>query len=62
MAGPASTPFSKFMATKDGVAIVEAMLKIENQALRRTVIEIAEKFAEAQIMRAKPARRDVRPD
>lgn len=52
----ASTPFSRFMATKDGVAIVEAMLKIENQDLRRMVIEIAEKFAEAQFARAKPAR------
>ena len=44
-------PFSKFMATKDGVAIVEAMLKIKNQALRRTVIDIAEKLAEARIKR-----------
>lgn len=51
----ASTPFSRFMATKDGVAIIEAMLKIENQDLRRMVIDIAEKFAEAQFMRAKPA-------
>ena len=57
----ARTPFSRFMATKDGVAIVEAMLKIENQALRRMVIEIAEKFAEAQFM-AKPARARTRPD
>lgn len=52
----ASTPFSRFLATKDGVAIIEAMLKIENQDLRRMVIEIAEKFAEAQFLRAKPAR------
>lgn len=52
----ASTPFSSFMATKDGVAIIEAMLKIENQDLRRMVIDIAEKFAEAQFMQAKPAR------
>jgi transcriptional regulator with XRE-family HTH domain len=41
-----STPFSKFVATQDGVAIIEAMLKIKNQALRRTVIDIAEKLAE----------------
>ncbi|MEA2837256.1 MAG: hypothetical protein QOD89_1806 [Bradyrhizobium sp.] len=41
-----STPFSKFVATQDGVAIIEAMLKIRNQALRRTVIDIAEKLAE----------------
>ena len=52
----ASTPFSQFMATKDGVAIIEALLKIENQDLRRMVIEIAEKFAEAQFARAKSAR------
>jgi transcriptional regulator with XRE-family HTH domain len=41
-----STPFSKFMATNEGVAIIEAMLKIRSQALRRTVIDIAEKLAE----------------
>lgn len=41
-----STPFSKFVATQDGVALIEAMLKIKNQALRRTVIDIAEKLAE----------------
>jgi transcriptional regulator with XRE-family HTH domain len=40
-----STPFSKFMATKNGVAIIEAMLKIKTPALRRTVIEVAEKLA-----------------
>jgi transcriptional regulator with XRE-family HTH domain len=42
----ADTPSSTFMATKDGVAIIKAMLKIKNQALRRTVIDIAEKLAE----------------
>src|ERR1700709_2553309 len=42
----AGTPHSTFMATKDGVAIIKAMLKIKNQALRRTVIDIAEKLAE----------------
>ena len=40
------TPFSTFMATKDGVAIIKAMLKIKNDGLRRTVIDIAEKLAE----------------
>jgi hypothetical protein len=35
------------LATEDGVAIVEAMLKIEDRRLRRKVIEIAEKLAEA---------------
>jgi transcriptional regulator with XRE-family HTH domain len=39
--------FSKFLATKDGVAIVEAMLKIEDRMLRRAVIDIAEKLADA---------------
>jgi len=43
----ASTPFSKYMATKEGVAIIEAMVKIKSQALRRAVIDIAEKLAEA---------------
>jgi transcriptional regulator with XRE-family HTH domain len=42
----ASTPFLTFMATKDGVAIIKAMLKIKNEGLRRTVIDIAEKLAE----------------
>jgi len=42
----AGKPSSTFMATKDGVAIIKAMLKIKNQALRRTVIDIAEKLAE----------------
>jgi transcriptional regulator with XRE-family HTH domain len=42
----ASTPLLTFMATKDGVAIIKAMLKIKNEALRRTVIDIAEKLAE----------------
>jgi transcriptional regulator with XRE-family HTH domain len=42
----ADAPVSTFMATKDGVAIIKAMLKIKNQALRRTVIDIAEKLAE----------------
>jgi transcriptional regulator with XRE-family HTH domain len=42
----AGTPSSTFMATTDGVAIIKAMLKIKNQALRRTVIDIAEKLAE----------------
>lgn len=48
----ASTPFSKFLATKDGVTLIEAMLKIENRAVRRAVIEIAQKFAELQIGRS----------
>ncbi|WP_375412604.1 helix-turn-helix domain-containing protein [uncultured Bradyrhizobium sp.] len=42
----AGTPFAKFMSAKEGVALVEAMLKIENPALRRMVIDIAEKLAE----------------
>jgi transcriptional regulator with XRE-family HTH domain len=44
---PAGGAFSKFLATNDGVAIVEAMLKIEDKTLRRKVIDIAEKLAEA---------------
>jgi hypothetical protein len=34
------------MATADGIAIMEAMSKIKSPALRRTVVEIAEKLAE----------------
>jgi transcriptional regulator with XRE-family HTH domain len=44
---PAGRTFSKFLATKDGVAIVEAMLKIKDETLRRAVIEIAERLADA---------------
>jgi hypothetical protein len=43
----AGGPFSKFLATNDGVAIVEAMLKIKDRTLRRKVIDIAETLAEA---------------
>jgi transcriptional regulator with XRE-family HTH domain len=38
--------FSKFLATKEGIAIVEAMMRIRTQEMRRTVIDIAEKLAE----------------
>jgi transcriptional regulator with XRE-family HTH domain len=41
---PTSTPFTQFLATKDGIAIIEAMLKIRTQELRRLVIDIAEKL------------------
>jgi transcriptional regulator with XRE-family HTH domain len=37
--------FSKFLASEEGVAIIEAMLKINDRTLRRTVIDIAEKLA-----------------
>jgi len=39
--------FWKFLATQDGVAIVEAMLKIRDRKQRRTVVDFAEKLAEA---------------
>jgi transcriptional regulator with XRE-family HTH domain len=39
----AAEEFSKFLATKEGIEIVEAMSRIKNQGLRRTVIEIAER-------------------
>jgi transcriptional regulator with XRE-family HTH domain len=38
--------FSKFLATKEGIEIVEAMMRIRTQQMRRTVIDIAEKLAE----------------
>jgi transcriptional regulator with XRE-family HTH domain len=37
--------FSKFMASRDGVAIIEAMIKITRPSLRAKVIEIAREFA-----------------
>jgi transcriptional regulator with XRE-family HTH domain len=40
--------FSSFLSTKDGVAIVAAMLKIKTQDLRRTVIDIAEKLGQSE--------------
>jgi hypothetical protein len=42
----AAAEFSKFLSTKEGVAIVEAMLRIRTPEMRRTVIDIAEKLAE----------------
>jgi len=43
----ATRPFSKFMSTKESVAIIEAMSKIKSQEIRRTVIDIVEKLAES---------------
>jgi transcriptional regulator with XRE-family HTH domain len=43
----ANTTFAKFLATEEGVAIIDAMVKIKSQALRRAVIDLAEKLAEA---------------
>ena len=43
----ANKTFAKFLATEEGVALIEAMVKIKNQALRRAVIDLAEKLAEA---------------
>jgi hypothetical protein len=36
------------MATKDGVDIVEAMIKLTNPLMRRTVIDIARKLGTAE--------------
>lgn len=38
--------FSKFLATKEGIEIVEVMMRIRTQEMRRTVIDIAEMLAE----------------
>jgi transcriptional regulator with XRE-family HTH domain len=38
--------FSKFLSTKEGIAIVESMMKIKSQKIRRAVIDIAETLAE----------------
>jgi transcriptional regulator with XRE-family HTH domain len=40
--------YAKFMATKDGVDIVEAMMKIENPAMRKGVIALARILAGAE--------------
>jgi transcriptional regulator with XRE-family HTH domain len=42
----AAAEFSQFLSTKEGIAIVEAMLRIKTQEMRRTIIDIAEKLAE----------------
>ena len=36
-----------FLATKDGLAINEAMIRLENQSLRRVVIDLARKLGDA---------------
>lgn len=41
----ASDPFLQFLGTKEGVAIVEAMINIKTPALRQTVIELARQLA-----------------
>ena len=40
-----STPFSRYAASKEGVAIINAMAKISSPALRRHVINLAETLA-----------------
>jgi transcriptional regulator with XRE-family HTH domain len=42
----AAAEFSKFLATEEGIAIVESMMKIKSQKIRRAVIDIAETLAE----------------
>jgi transcriptional regulator with XRE-family HTH domain len=42
----AAAEFSKFLSTKEGIAIVEAMMKIKSQKIRCAVIDIAETLAE----------------
>ena len=38
------TAISRFMATKDGIEIMEAMMKLDNADLRRSVIDLARKL------------------
>jgi transcriptional regulator with XRE-family HTH domain len=40
-----STPFSRYAASKEGVAIINAMSKISSPALRRHVINLVETLA-----------------
>jgi transcriptional regulator with XRE-family HTH domain len=53
-----SGPFSKFLATEEGVAIVEAMIKIGDRTLRRKVVDIAAKLAEAVEVRSAESHAD----
>lgn len=41
-----SNPFTKFAASKDGIAIIEAMSKISSSRMRRRIIQIAEAVAD----------------
>jgi transcriptional regulator with XRE-family HTH domain len=40
-----STPFSRYVASKEGVAVINAMTKISSPALRRHVINLVETLA-----------------
>jgi transcriptional regulator with XRE-family HTH domain len=40
-----STPFSRYAASKEGVAIINAMAKIPNLAVRRQVINLVESLS-----------------
>jgi transcriptional regulator with XRE-family HTH domain len=42
---PTVSRYAKFMATKDGVDIIEAMIRIDNPALRKGVIALARTLA-----------------
>jgi transcriptional regulator with XRE-family HTH domain len=44
---PIVSRFAKFMATKDGADIVEAMIKINSPALRKGVIQLARTLADS---------------
>ncbi|UPK03085.1 helix-turn-helix domain-containing protein [Bradyrhizobium sp. 170] len=45
---PTVSRFAKFMATKDGADIVEAMIRIESPALRKSVIQLARTLGGAE--------------
>jgi transcriptional regulator with XRE-family HTH domain len=40
-----STPFSRYASSKEGVAIIQAMAKIQSLAVRRHLISLAENLA-----------------
>ena len=40
-------PLSQFLATRDGIDIVEAMMKLDNPILRRSVIDLTRKLSSA---------------
>ena len=45
---PSSDPLTDLMATRDGLALVEAFMRISNVQLRRRVVNLVEELAEHQ--------------
>jgi transcriptional regulator with XRE-family HTH domain len=39
---PKSTPFSQFVSSREGIELIEALMKIENAKIRRSIVSLAE--------------------